>query len=170
MDLRTTINLPSPTHRTSGSVSPSRSLSPTSARKVLSTPDLLYSRVNTAENVINQQDKLEEKTSFLGTRFGPIKHKVVTQKRRTSLNSSTQTSMLSAIQGVIRTEDDDHHLRIDPKIRLQGGLSKLGTDQFSENDRFATMVKFLSYPTVFALVSFPIISILENNHFHLRIE
>lgn len=165
LDLRTTINLPSPTHRNSSSVSPPRSLSPTSARKVLSTPDLLYSRVNTAENVINQQDKLEEKTSFLGTRFGPIKHKVVTQKRRTSLNSSTQTSMLSAIQGVIRTEDDDHHLRIDPKIRLQGGLSKLGTDQFSENDRFATMVKFLSYPTVFALVSFLNFFLLENNNF-----
>jgi len=129
-------------------------MSPGSPRKVLSTPNLLFSHVDTGENVINQFDKLNDKTSFLGTKFGPSKHKLISHKRRESLNASTQTSMLSAIHGVIRTHDDDHHLRIDPQIRLEGGLSKLGTDQFSENDRFAAMVKFLSYPTVFATVSF----------------
>lgn len=36
-----------------------------------------------------------------------------------------------------------------PTITTRGGITGLGTSQFSENDRFAAMVKFLAQPSVF---------------------
>jgi hypothetical protein len=51
-----------------------------------------------------------------------------------------------------RLKDGDRLVRRTPHIKRRGGISGLGTEQFSENDRFAAMVKFLSLPDVFAKV------------------
>lgn len=47
----------------------------------------------------------------------------------------------------------DHHLRIEPHIKSSGGITGLGLEQFSDNDRFAAVVKYLANPTVFHQVS-----------------
>lgn len=47
----------------------------------------------------------------------------------------------------------DHHLRVEPHIKSSGGITGLGLDQFSDNDRFAAVVKFLANPHVFQQVS-----------------
>eukprot|EP01040_Poterioochromonas_malhamensis_P008396 gene8396-9082_t len=46
----------------------------------------------------------------------------------------------------------DHHLRVEPHIKSSGGITGLGLDQFSDNDRFAAVVKFLANPHVFQQV------------------
>jgi hypothetical protein len=46
----------------------------------------------------------------------------------------------------------EHHLRIEPQINKQGGITGLGLAEFSDNDRFAAIVKFLANPEVFRKV------------------
>lgn len=44
---------------------------------------------------------------------------------------------------------EDHRLRVDPQIKSQGGITGLGLDDFSDNNRFAAIIKFLANPSVF---------------------
>lgn len=44
-------------------------------------------------------------------------------------------------------------IKMTPTITQRGGIAGLGTTQFSENDRFAAMVKYLAQPDVFEEVS-----------------
>lgn len=44
-------------------------------------------------------------------------------------------------------------IKMTPHITQRGGIAGLGTAQFTENDRFATMVKYLSQPEVFERVA-----------------
>lgn len=44
-------------------------------------------------------------------------------------------------------------IKMTPTITQRGGIAGLGTAQFSENDRFAAMVKYLAQPEVFEEVS-----------------
>jgi hypothetical protein len=46
----------------------------------------------------------------------------------------------------------DHRVRVETAIKAQGGITGLGLAQFSDNDRFAAIVKFLANPEVFRKV------------------
>jgi hypothetical protein len=47
-----------------------------------------------------------------------------------------------------------HLVRNESAISAKGGISGLGLNQFSDNDRFAAIVKFLANPDVFRQVDF----------------
>ncbi len=48
---------------------------------------------------------------------------------------------------------DEHRVVPPPQVKQLGSLSGMGVDQFTDHDRFAAMVRFLSNPEVFEAVS-----------------
>lgn len=72
-----------------------------------------------------------------------------------ALPSNNNGSKLKSNYHSLRKDDiyGEHRVQLPPLISQSGGLSGLGTDQFTDNDRFAAMVKFLSHRDVLEKVS-----------------
>lgn len=66
--------------------------------------------------------------------------------------NSSPTDLRRSKSGSIRLNEPDHHIRVDPVVKSHGGITGLGLEQFTDNDRFAAIVKVLANPEVFRMV------------------
>eukprot|EP01031_Cornospumella_fuschlensis_P037933 gene37933-46085_t len=69
-------------------------------------------------------------------------------QRAPSSPHATRTTGVSNEDPHHTTQYDDHHVVLPTLIKQAGGISLLGTEQFSDHDKFATVVNFLSKPAV----------------------
>lgn len=147
-----------------------------SSKKLMTQHQLLFGQKKSAGEELDElQSKRSEMELLLEQSLREIFSEITNRKQYASQFSSTRLPSMSTSQKRLehsrspspvhqlqtnsRTKsssglgNDDHRLRIEPQIKSQGGITGLGLDQFSDNDRFAALVKFLANPTVFRQVT-----------------
>lgn len=70
-----------------------------------------------------------------------------------TMSKGKSSASLHNTTGGLKPQSAEHRI-VDPPIIYQtGGLTRLGLDQFTDNDKFAAVVKFIARPDVFRQVS-----------------